>query len=51
MNKRPRMKLQLNQTDKILEVLGWVSVVGIWALPLTNCYITGNNSYTLNHEL
>ena len=36
MNKRPRMKLQLNQTDKILEVLGWVSVVGIWALTLTN---------------
>ena len=30
------MKLQLNQTDKILEVLGWVSVVGIWALTLTN---------------
>ena len=36
MNKRPRIKLQLNQTDKILEVLGWVSVVGIWALTLTN---------------
>jgi len=36
MNKRPRMKLQLNQTDKILEVLSWVSVVGIWALTLTN---------------
>ena len=36
MNKRPRIKLQLNQTDKILEVLGWISVVGIWALTLTN---------------
>jgi uncharacterized membrane protein len=36
MNKRPQIKLQLNQTDKILEVLGWVSVVGIWALTLTN---------------
>jgi uncharacterized membrane protein len=36
MNKRPKIKLQLNQTDKILEVLGWVSVVGIWALTLTN---------------
>ena len=31
MNKRPRIKLQLKQTDKILEVVGWVSVVGIWA--------------------
>ena len=36
MNKRPQIKLQLNQTDKILEILGWVSVVGIWALTLTN---------------
>ena len=36
MNKRPKIKLQLNQTDKILEVLGWISVVGIWALTLTN---------------
>ena len=39
MNKRPRIKLQLKQTDKILEVIGWVSVVSIWALPLTNCSI------------
>ena len=36
MNKRPRIKLQLKQTDKILEVVGWVSVFGIWALTLTN---------------
>ena len=36
MNKRPRIKLQLNQTDKILEIVGWISVVGIWALPLIN---------------
>ncbi len=39
MNKRPRIKLQLKQTDKILKVVGWVSVVGIWALSLTNCSI------------
>lgn len=38
MNKRPRLKLQLNQTDKILEVFGWVSVVGIWALTLINYF-------------
>ena len=38
MNKRPRIKLQLNQTDKILEVVGWVSVFGIWALPLINYF-------------
>jgi uncharacterized membrane protein len=36
MNKRPRLKLQLNQTDKILEIVGWISVFGIWALTLTN---------------
>ena len=36
MNKRPRIKLQLNQTDKILEIVGWISVFGIWALTLTN---------------
>ena len=36
MNKRPRIKLQLKQTDKVLEVIGWVSVVSIWALTLTN---------------
>ena len=38
MNKRPRIKLQLNQTDKILEVVGWVFVFGIWALPLINYF-------------
>jgi len=38
MNKRPRIKLQLNQTDKILEIIGWISVFGIWALPLINYF-------------
>ena len=38
MNKRPRIKLQLNQTDKILEIVGWISVVGIWALALINYF-------------
>ena len=38
MNKRPKIKLQLKQTDKILEVVGWVSVFGIWALPLINYF-------------
>lgn len=38
MNKRPRIKLQLKQTDKILEVVGWVSVFGIWAIPLINYF-------------
>ena len=38
MNKRPRLKLKLNQTDKILEIVGWISVVGIWALPLINYF-------------
>ena len=39
MNKRPRIKLQLKQTEKVLEIVGWVSVVGIQALPLKNCSI------------
>ena len=38
MNKRPRIKLQLNQTDKVLEIIGWISVFGIWALPLINYF-------------
>ena len=38
MNKRPRIKLQLKQTDKIIEIVGWISVVGIWALPLINYF-------------
>ena len=38
MNKRPRIKLQLKQTDKILEIVGWISVFGIWALPLINYF-------------
>lgn len=36
MNKRPKIELKLSQTDKVLEVFGWISVFGIWALVLTN---------------
>ena len=47
MNKRPRIKLQLNQTDKILEILGWVSVVRYMGFNINKLfYITGNNSNT-----
>jgi len=38
MNKRPRIKLQLNQADNVLEIIGWISVFGIWALPLINYF-------------
>ena len=38
MKKRPRIKLQLTQTDKIIEIFGWISVFGIWTLILTNYF-------------
>jgi uncharacterized membrane protein len=38
MNKRPRIELQLTQTDKILEIFSWISVFGIWTLTLTNYF-------------
>jgi uncharacterized membrane protein len=36
MNQRPRIKLELRQSDKIFELLGWLSVLGIWTLTLYN---------------
>lgn len=36
MNKRPRLKLQLTSSDKALEMLGWISIISIWALAMTN---------------
>ena len=28
MDKSPKIELQLNQTDKILELIGWIAVFG-----------------------
>ncbi len=38
MSKRPKIKLKLNHTDKILEIIGWISIFGIWTLTLTNYF-------------
>ena len=38
MNKRPRIELHLTQTDMVLEILGWVAIVGIWTLTLINYF-------------
>jgi uncharacterized membrane protein len=36
MDKNPKIELQLNQTDKILEIIGWIAVFGIWVLTVAN---------------
>ncbi|MGJ8594111.1 MAG: DUF1648 domain-containing protein [Aquaticitalea sp.] len=36
MDNRPRLKLQLSPTDKMLEIFGGMSIVGIWSLALIN---------------
>ena len=33
-----KRKLKLNKTDKNLEIIGWISVFGIWILTLINYY-------------
>ena len=38
MHKRPRIKLKLTKTDKIIEIFGWISVFAIWTLTLTNYF-------------
>jgi len=38
MKKRPKIKLELNRTDKIVEVIGWILVIGIWILTLANYF-------------
>lgn len=36
MNESPIIKLQLTTTDKVFEILGWVSIIAIWVLTITN---------------
>ena len=36
MNKRPRLELKLNQTDKIMEIIGWIVLLSIWIFTLIN---------------
>jgi|SRR5690554_3955229 len=34
MNDRPKIKLQLSSTDKVMEAIGWIIVFGTWILVL-----------------
>ncbi len=36
MNERPKIKLELTTTDKTFEILGWISILAIWVLTITN---------------
>ncbi len=36
MKKRPKIKLELTTTDKAFELFGWLFVVAIWVLTITN---------------
>ncbi len=36
MQERPKIKLKLTATDKILEILGWSSILTIWVLTITS---------------
>ncbi|RCW91999.1 DUF1648 domain-containing protein [Winogradskyella arenosi] len=35
MNKKPKIKLKLSTTDKMLELISWVLLFGLWVLALT----------------
>ena len=35
-NNRPKIKLKLTTTDKIVEILGWIAIVATWVLALTS---------------
>tara|TARA_R110001606_G_scaffold374960_1_gene533048 strand:+ start:828 stop:1328 length:501 start_codon:yes stop_codon:yes gene_type:complete len=36
LNKRPKIKLKLTRTDKVLEIIGWIILFGMWIFTLTN---------------
>ena len=36
MSEQPKIKLKLTTTDKAFEVLGWLFILAIWVLTLTN---------------
>lgn len=36
MNERPKIKLELTIIDKTFEILGWVSILAIWVLTISN---------------
>lgn len=36
MNKRPKIKLELTTSDRAVEILGWMAILAIWILTITN---------------
>lgn len=36
MNERPKLKIQLTTSDKVLEMIGWTSILAIWVLTITS---------------
>lgn len=36
MSNRPKLKLNLTTTDKVIELVGWICLIGIWFLTLSN---------------
>ena len=36
MEERPKIKLELTKTDKTFEIIGWLSIIAIWILTITN---------------
>lgn len=38
MSNRPKLKLDLTATDKAIELVGWICLIGIWILTLSNYY-------------
>lgn len=36
MEERPQVKLELTTTDKIFEILGWISLVAVWVFTIKN---------------
>jgi uncharacterized membrane protein len=38
MNKRPKIAIPFKQSDKVLEILGWAAMFGIWVLTLVNYF-------------
>ncbi|PKQ65956.1 DUF1648 domain-containing protein [Raineya orbicola] len=36
MSERPKLKLELTTFDKMLEILGWASILAIWGLTIIN---------------
>lgn len=36
MEERPKIKLELTSADKTIEIFGWLLVIAVWALTITN---------------